>query len=363
MDQFFVWDPNKTALVIPVINYPIAWYGVLFAFGFFIGLMLFVYLLYRFLLLRPFFLEKDLKWKEVKASNEFFQGTKQETIQYLNDLISKKIEEVVYLNSRAFLFLKKRVDEKRVMLAYRRLMLEKDYPTLFLTLKEKARLFGDSLVLYAVVGTVIGSRLGHILFYEQIGEYLQDPFRIFMIWEGGLASHGGIAGVLVSLILFYRKHKEDIPSFHWISLLDLMVIPSCFIATCIRLGNFINQEILGIPTHMPWSVVFLHPIDGSAPIPRHPVQLYEAFFYLFMLFYLHVLFRKKFAHLSIGLLSGNFFFFTFVFRFFIEFFKEREDVLLQSFPLLMGQVLSLPFILFGLYLYIKGQKLTLMEKK
>ena len=140
----------------------------------------------------------------------------------------------------------------------------------------------------------------------------------------------------------------------WKTLLDLIVVPVCLTAALIRIGNFMNQEILGTPTQVPWAVIFGHPADHSLPVPRHPIQIYESLFY-FALFITLSFLRRNIK--EPGRITGLFFTLLFTFRFFIEFLKSRQsEVLSSSFPLDMGQLLSIPFILFGCYL-LKRRKI------
>lgn len=228
-----------------------------------------------------------------------------------------------------------------------------DLLTRFLKLpdKKKATAIADRLTLYMVLGTVIGARLGHFLFYERPTHYLQDPLAILRIWEGGLASHGGAIGIVLALLLFTYRMKKEEPWIDSLLLLDLIAIPAALGAFFIRVGNFMNQEVLGKPTSLPWAVTFGHPADHSLPMPRHPVQLYEAFFYLAVFLLLWVLsFRPSFLYVR-GKILGLFLVLVFGFRFFVEFFKEEQSSLLTASSLTMGQWLSLPAILIGLTLF------------
>ena len=212
----------------------------------------------------------------------------------------------------------------------------------------KAKFLAEHLSFYVIVGTLIGARLGDVLFYQSPSDYLHDPWMIVKVWEGGLASHGGVIGILVAVFLFSRKYRE----LSFLRLLDLLSIVAGLAAGCIRVGNFINQEILGKVTNVPWAVVFGHPADHSAPAPRHPVQLYEAIFYLALFAVLFFYVRKK--KWSEGRITGLFIILVFAFRFFIEFFKEEQSRLMSgSGGLDMAQFLSLPFILLGLYLFCR----------
>jgi prolipoprotein diacylglyceryl transferase len=212
--------------------------------------------------------------------------------------------------------------------------------------EKKAKFLAEKLSLYVIVGTIIGAKLGDFFFYQD----WRDPLSFFKIWERGLASHGGVAGILVALFIFLKKHRKTLPTLSWRKLLDWLSVPAGLVGACIRVGNFINQEILGQVTDVPWAVVFGHPIDGSLPCPRHPVQLYEAAFYLFIFGVCFCLYRKK--KWREGRLAGFFLTTVFSFRFLIEFLKEEQSSWMPAHAFIdMGQLLSVPLILFGLYLF------------
>ena len=154
----------------------------------------------------------------------------------------------------------------------------------------------ERLFMYALLGTVIGARLAHCLFYEP-AYYLAHPLAILRIWEGGLASHGGVAGLLIGLWLGTRGLVPR-PAFLW--LVDRVAIPGAFVAVCIRIANFLNSEIVGLPTSGRWGVVF-EAVDAQ---PRHPAQLYEAAAYLLVFGLLAWLYRRFGARSPHGLLSG-----------------------------------------------------------
>lgn len=215
-------------------------------------------------------------------------------------------------------------------------------------LQKEGKTIVDALVLYMVLGTLIGARLGHFLFYERPSHYLSHLGELF--GTQGLSSHGAIVGILIAVAIFAKRH----PSLSFFSLLDLISVPAAFASGMIRIGNFINQEILGTLTTLPWGVVFGHPADHSIPAPRHPVQLYEAIFY----FFLCALFARIALRTSLlsspGKIGGLFLLVTFAFRFFIEFWKEEQSLLLHSeFSLTMGQLLSVPIMVFGGWLYFR----------
>lgn len=199
----------------------------------------------------------------------------------------------------------------------------------------------ESLLVYLILGTIIGARLGHCFFYEP-QYFLRHPFEILEVWKGGLASHGGALGVLFALYLYSRHHPDQ--PFMW--LLDRVVVSTALGGVLIRLGNLFNSEILGEPSHVPWAFVFSR-VDS---IPRHPAQLYEALAYLLIFVVLFFLYRRLRAGTPSGLLVGIFLAAAFTARFLIEFVKERQAAYEQNLPLSVGQFLSIPFILAGLVL-------------
>ncbi|MBP9840972.1 MAG: prolipoprotein diacylglyceryl transferase [Simkaniaceae bacterium] len=266
-----MWDPDPIAFTVPFLERPVAWYGLLFALGFFIAGVI-----------------------------------------------------------------------NRRMVAS------------FLDKKE-AKLFCERLFSFVFIGTLIGARLGHLMFYERWETWVLNPFQIIKVWEGGLASHGAALAILIALFLFTKKTK--ILSF-W-EVVDLVVVPVALAGCFIRLGNFMNQEVLGVPSGIPWAVLFGHPIDGSLPVPRHPVQIYEALVYVVSFFILYRLWPLwRFIP---GRITGLFFILIFGSRFLIESIKEGQSAY-EIGPLLMGQYLSLPLVVLGLYLVsgrgLKGRALS-----
>jgi len=204
----------------------------------------------------------------------------------------------------------------------------------------------DQLLLYLMVGTIVGARLGHCLFYDP-GYYLSNPAKILAVWEGGLASHGGGIGVLLSLYLYKRKIND---SYLW--LLDRIAIPTALAATFIRIGNLFNSEIIGIPTQVPWAVIFKR-VDS---IPRHPAQLYEALSYILVFFILIFMYKKGKQKLKNGLIFGVFLTLIFITRFFIEFVKASQESYSLDFWMSTGQILSIPFIITGVVLVYSALK-------
>ena len=205
----------------------------------------------------------------------------------------------------------------------------------------------DSLLIYVVVGTILGARLGHVLFYDP-QSYFAHPLEIIAIWHGGLASHGGAVGVLLAVYLYSRGHPDQ--PYLW--LLDRIVVPTALAGAFIRLGNLFNSEILGEPTTVPWAFVFQQ-VDS---LPRHPAQLYESLSYLLIFFWLLHLYRKLKAETPRGLLLGLFLITVFTARFAIEFVKQPQASYEQGFVLSVGQMLSIPFIAVGGVLVWRARK-------
>lgn len=200
----------------------------------------------------------------------------------------------------------------------------------------------DTLTIYMVVATIIGARLGHVLFYDPI-HYFQNPHKIFMVWEGGLASHGGVIGVLIALFLFARKVNV---SYLWA--LDKISIVAALIFCMIRLGNLMNSEMIGTPTNLPWGFIF----TSKDNMPRHPAQLYEAIHYLISFVFLFWIWFRHKDRMKNGFLFSLALIIMFSFRFIDEFFKIDQVEFENGMILNMGQILSLPFILTGIVILI-----------
>jgi prolipoprotein diacylglyceryl transferase len=201
----------------------------------------------------------------------------------------------------------------------------------------------DRLTLYVVLGTIIGARLGHCLFYEP-AYYLSNPIDILKIWEGGLASHGCAIGIVASLFLFKKYGKSNL-SMWW--LLDRIGIVVAITGALVRIGNLMNSEIYGTVTSLPWGFVFTR--EGET-LPKHPTQLYEALAYLALFGLLCFLYYKKHVQRKPGVLFGIFLIILFLARFLIEFIKNPQTEFENSMILNMGQLLSIPFILAGIYI-------------
>ena len=195
----------------------------------------------------------------------------------------------------------------------------------------------DNFLIYAIVGAVVGARLMHCFAYEP-EFYLSHPLEILKVYKGGLASHGGMLGVIVAIYLFCKKYNL---SFMW--MLSRVTIPGAITAAFVRFGNLFNSEILGLPSDKPWAIVFAR-VDM---IPRHPVQLYEAFSYLLLVAILLYIYKKVSPIFATKILPAVFLTYMFSVRFLLEYTKTRQADYQWDLPLTTGQALSLPFILIG----------------
>jgi phosphatidylglycerol---prolipoprotein diacylglyceryl transferase len=215
----------------------------------------------------------------------------------------------------------------------------------------------DRLTVYMALGTIIGARLGHCLFYEP-EYYLKNPLEILMIWHGGLASHGAAIGILIAVWFFGKKEKKD---YFWT--LDRVAIVVALAGFFIRMGNLMNSEIYGIETTVPWGFVFLR---NNEVAPKHPTQIYEGLAYLFIFFLLYRLYWSKKGKHYQGLLISLICILIFTARFFIEFLKEDQVAFEAGMKLNMGQRLSIPFVLLGLAILfwsLKTKKQAIIKKK
>lgn len=203
----------------------------------------------------------------------------------------------------------------------------------------------DKLSMNIIIGAIAGARLGHVLFYEPL-DYLSDPLSILKVWEGGMASHGGAIGILIAVWLSARKFSSR--SFMWI--LDRLVVTVALAGFFIRFGNLMNHEIIGEPASVPWAFVFTR-VDL---VPRHPTQLYEALSYLIIFFILGAIYLKKREQTPRGFIFGLFLALLFAVRFFVEFYKEEQVAFEEGMLLNMGQLLSIPFVLIGLFIFIRS---------
>jgi len=206
----------------------------------------------------------------------------------------------------------------------------------------------ESLFIYLIVATVVGARLGHVLFYGW-NYYSQHPIEILFVWQGGLASHGGVLGILIALTIWSKRISKR--SLLWV--LDRVVVPTALVAALIRLGNLMNSEIYGVQTTLPWGFIFER---NHETVAKHPTQLYESLSYLFTFGVMLYMYWKTKAKDYQGLIFGVFFIMVFSARFFIEFIKEDQEAFEAGMSLNMGQILSIPFVLTGIVLVVLALK-------
>ena len=201
----------------------------------------------------------------------------------------------------------------------------------------------DDYITYLIIGIIFGGRLGYVIIYN-FEYYLNNLFDIFKIWQGGMSFHGGLIGVILTSIWYGKKNSHD--PLKYLDIVSIVAPIGIFFG---RISNFINSELYGKETELPWSVKFLE-IDN---LNRHPSQLYEAFFEGIVLFFILLFFKKK-GFLKIpGLISGLFLVFYSIFRFVIEFFRVPDEQLGYIFlNLTMGQIVSLIFFIIGSYMII-----------
>ena len=233
--------------------------------------------------------------------------------------------------------------------------------------KIKNELF-EPLFFYCFLGILIGARLGHCIFYQpqdfltswrgivemllpihfgNDGSWLGQTFGFFLTGYAGLASHGGTLGLMIALWLYVKKTKLS----QW-TVLDNIAIATGSMACCIRLGNLMNSEIIGKPTEVPWAFIF----EKVDMLPRHPGQLYEAIAYAVLFFIMWALHKRMPEKIGTGWYFGFCLAYIFTFRFFIEYTKEIQEAFEASLPIDMGQILSIPFIILGVWCMIRAKK-------
>ncbi len=199
----------------------------------------------------------------------------------------------------------------------------------------------DDYITFIIIGLILGGRLGYVLFYN-FNFYVNNPLDIFKLWQGGMSFHGGVLGIIIASIIFAKKNNDNVFEY-----LDIVAIVSPIGIFFGRIANFINSELYGPVTNVPWAVIFIQ-IDN---LPRHPSQLYEALLEGFILFFILFFFKNKFLNKP-GLISGLFLIFYSIFRFFVEFYRVPDDQLGYLFlNLSMGQIISLILIISGVILF------------
>lgn len=224
----------------------------------------------------------------------------------------------------------------------------------------------DTLVTYMVISTIVGARLGHVLFYGPYWDkienghvvetgYFSHPADILKIWEGGLASHGAAITILLALFIFSKSVSKK--PYIWI--LDRIAAPIAIAGTFIRLGNLVNHELVGYVSDVPWAFEFQYYKNEFGmfdPSPRHPAQLYEAICYFISFWILMYLYFKLKKWQQPGYVFGSFLILIFGARIICEFFKLGQTARDFTLPLNTGQLLSIPLVLLGVYLIYKAKK-------
>jgi len=209
----------------------------------------------------------------------------------------------------------------------------------------------DDYITYVIIGLILGGRIGYVLFYN-LGFYINNPLDVFKLWQGGMSFHGGVLGIIIASILFAKKNNDDV--FEYLDVIALVAPIGIFFG---RLANFINSELYGYETNLPWGVKFVQVDD----LYRHPTQLYEAFFEGFVLFFVLLFFRKKERFKIAGILSSFFLIFYSIFRFVIEYFRVPDEQL--GYLILnatMGQIISFIFFVAGILLFFS--KINVQKK-
>ncbi len=214
----------------------------------------------------------------------------------------------------------------------------------------------EKLFIYTIVATIVGARLGHVFFYEW-SYYSKHLLEIVLPFSGGkfigyqgLASHGGALGIAIA-IYFYSK-KVTKRSMLWT--IDRLIIPTALVAALIRTGNLMNSEIYGVATNLPWGFIFER---NHETVAKHPTQIYEALSYLLVFVTsIWLFFKSKDLKDREGFFVGYGFVGIFLTRFFIEFIKENQEAFEAGMTLNMGQLLSIPFVLIGIFLIYRALK-------
>ena len=209
----------------------------------------------------------------------------------------------------------------------------------------------DDYITYVIIGLILGGRIGYVLFYN-LGFYINNPLDVFKLWQGGMSFHGGVLGIIIASILFAKKNNDDV--FEYLDVIALVAPIGIFFG---RLANFINSELYGYETNLPWGVKFVQVDD----LYRHPTQLYEAFFEGFVLFFVLLFFRKKERFRIAGILSSFFLIFYSIFRFIIEYLRVPDEQL--GYLILnatMGQIISFIFFVAGILLFFS--KINVQKK-
>lgn len=348
--SYLYWDPVREIFYIPLIGRPVMWYGLFFVSGIILGYFLIIPLFKQILSKTPQLLLRDVcNWPILVHK---LRKAEQQDIGKLSQLVKTFPSELrIKLKNQSIPdSIKPKILDELNQYGIERSEWESLFPKAFFSLHELSLNLADRLLWFLLAGILIGARLGHVFFYEW-PKFAANPLDILKIWEGGLSSHGGTIGILIAVFAYIRVMQRSYPELNFVTLIDILAVPTGLAACLIRVGNFVNQEIIGIPTTVPWAVIFGHPADGSAPVPRHPTMLYEALAYFLSFLFLYTIWKKRGVQLRQGFISGLFFMMLFGARFFIEFTKQPLSAMIEENVLQTGQYLSIPFIMFGIFLF------------
>lgn len=350
----FYWNPQREAFTVPFFNHPIYWYGILFVIGWVIAYFVANPIFTKFLIDTRQLSSLDiLNWSTLTATIRTSSSPIiTQLLSQMNPAICQSIQQKAEPTEETKQGILNGLNHLLKDSSISRDNLKELFGSSLAPPSQTAYYLIDRLCWFAVVGTIIGARLGAVFFYDW-PYFREHPIEIFKVWHGGLASHGGFLGVIISLFLYLKFIHRWIPQLSFLRLLDYVAIPTMIVCFFIRLGNFVNQEILGTPTTMPWGIIFGNPDNGSLPIPRHPVQLYEGLVYLSIFFILWTLWKKGLDQRP-GALIGLTFLLGFGSRFILEFWKSTQESILDVSFLQMGQFLSIPFILIGAILVYRA---------
>ncbi|MDP1881006.1 MAG: prolipoprotein diacylglyceryl transferase [Parachlamydiaceae bacterium] len=362
------WNPPKEAFYLPFVEQPVVWYGILFVSGFVLGYFLINPIIAKFL--RE---SCQLSLLDISNWNRLVDTYRYSTSSVVQGILKCTDQKIIDSIKNCHSIHLTQSDKKNILIGINQYLsqnslsrdvLISDFRDVISTPKQTAYYLTDRLCWFIVIGTLIGARFGEVFFYNW-SFYSAHPIEILKTWNGGLASHGGVIGVAISIYFFSIYVKKYIPEFSFMRILDFVAIPSALAAFFIRMGNFVNQEILGTPTLLPWGVIFGNPHQEGAIIPRHPVQLYEGFSYLIIFVILFSYWKYRKQSDRSGAIVGLLFILIFSARFVLEFWKSTQPSPFNLYFLQTGQLLSIPFIFIGCFLWwnaVKSDKLKSLQR-
>ncbi len=353
----FYWNPSKEAFYIPYFDHPVVWYGILFVTGFIFCYLLFIPIIKRFLKQQNQFAPIDIKSWPLLV-DQLKSPSRHLIVKNLQDFLNKHFpffRETLPtpINEPFKASLLKFINEFLYIQNISRDELAQLMPNALSTVQETSVRVADRICWVVILATLIGARLGNVFFYDW-PYYQTHPIEIFKVWKGGLASHGAVLGVIFALALNQTWLKKQLPYLTLLNLLDFVSITAPLLCGFIRLGNFMNQEIVGTPTKLPWGVIFGNPMENVSIEARHPIQLYEAAIYFIIFGCLWYCWKKRRLPEGKGIYFGLLLVSALFSRFILEFWKESQFSFINTGSFLASQLLSLPLILLGLILIVRG---------